>query len=34
MLSQIPQDTAQVQPGDGDQTQFADDIIRDRRKRR
>lgn len=34
LLSQIPQDTAQVQPGEQEQTQFADDPIRGRRKRR
>ncbi|MDX1887699.1 anti-sigma E factor RseA [Mycolicibacterium sp. 120270] len=34
LLSQIPQDTAQVQPSVDDQTQFADDPTRDRRKRR
>lgn len=34
LLSQIPQDTAQVPPSVDDQTQFADDPTRDRRKRR
>ncbi len=34
LLSQIPQDTAQAQPDDDNQAQFADDQIRDRRKRR
>jgi anti-sigma factor ChrR (cupin superfamily) len=34
LLSQIPQDSAQVQPSNEDQTQFADDTIRGRRKRR
>ena len=34
LLSQIPQDSAQVRPSDEDQTQFADDTIRGRRKRR
>lgn len=34
LLSQIPQDTTQVQPGEDNQAQFADDTIRDRRKRR
>lgn len=34
LLSQIPEDTAQVQPTDDQQAQFADDTIRDRRKRR
>lgn len=34
LLSQIPQDTAQVQPIDDDQTPFANDTIRGRRKRR
>jgi hypothetical protein len=34
LLSQIPQETTQVQPENNDQTQFADDTIRGRRKRR
>jgi hypothetical protein len=34
LLSQIPQDTTQVQPQNNDQAQFADDTIRGRRKRR
>jgi hypothetical protein len=34
LLSQIPQDTPQAQASDADQTQFADDTIRGRRKRR
>lgn len=34
LLSQIPQDTAQVQPIDDNQTPFANDTIRGRRKRR
>lgn len=34
LLSQIPQDTAQMNVGDDGQTQFADDTIRGRRKRR
>jgi hypothetical protein len=34
LLSQIPQDSAQVQPSDDDQAQFADDPTRYRRKRR
>jgi len=34
LLSQIPQDTAQVQPPDHDQTDFAEGSIRGRRKRR
>lgn len=34
LLSQIPQDTAQMNASDNDQAQFADDTIRGRRKRR
>jgi hypothetical protein len=34
LLSQIPQDTAQVAHDENEQTQFADDTIRGRRKRR
>jgi hypothetical protein len=34
LLAQIPQDTAQVAPDENEQTQFADDTIRGRRKRR
>jgi hypothetical protein len=34
LLSQIPHDTPQAQPSDTDQSQFADDTIRGRRKRR
>jgi hypothetical protein len=34
LLSQIPEDTAQVQPSKDDRDQFADDTIRGRRKRR
>lgn len=34
LLSQIPQDSAQMQASDTDQSQFADDTIRGRRKRR
>ncbi|RDH77886.1 RNA polymerase subunit sigma-70 [Mycolicibacterium moriokaense] len=34
LLSQIPEDTAQVQPPEDDQTRFADGTIRGRRKRR
>jgi hypothetical protein len=34
LLSQIPQETTQVQPENNDQAQFADDTIRGRRKRR
>lgn len=34
LLSQIPQDTGQAQPPEEGQPQFADDTIRDRRKRR
>jgi len=34
LLSQIPQETTQVQPEGSDQAQFADDTIRGRRKRR
>jgi hypothetical protein len=34
LLSQIPQDTGQVAPEENEQTQFADDTIRGRRKRR
>ena len=34
LLSQIPQDTAQVQPDNDAHNQFADDTIRGRRKRR
>jgi hypothetical protein len=34
LLSQIPQDTAQVQPPEDNQTNFADGAIRGRRKRR
>ncbi|GFG54648.1 RNA polymerase subunit sigma-70 [Mycolicibacterium agri] len=34
LLSQIPQETAQEPPVDGDDTKFADGTIRDRRKRR
>ncbi len=34
LLSQIPQDTTQVQADNDDKTQFADDTIRGRRKRR
>jgi hypothetical protein len=34
LLSQIPQETTQVQRENNDQAQFADDTIRGRRKRR
>jgi anti-sigma factor ChrR (cupin superfamily) len=34
LLSQIPQDTAQVTPDENEQRQFADETIRGRRKRR
>jgi anti-sigma factor ChrR (cupin superfamily) len=34
LLSQIPEDTAQVHPAKDDADQFADDTIRGRRKRR
>ena len=34
LLSQIPEDTAQVQPSQDDPDKFADDTIRGRRKRR
>jgi anti-sigma factor ChrR (cupin superfamily) len=34
LLSQIPQDTSQVEPSNEDQTHFADGTIRGRRKRR
>jgi anti-sigma factor RsiW len=34
LLSQIPQDTAQVQPPEDNHTDFADGTIRGRRKRR
>jgi anti-sigma factor ChrR (cupin superfamily) len=34
LLSQIPQDSAHMQANDNNQTQFADDTIRGRRKRR
>jgi hypothetical protein len=34
LLSQIPQETTQVQQENNDQAQFADDTIRGRRKRR
>ena len=34
LLSQIPQDAPQAEASDADQTQFADDTIRGRRKRR
>ncbi len=34
LLSQIPQDTAQVQADENEQTEFADEPIRHRRKRR
>ncbi|OBK75517.1 anti-sigma E factor RseA [Mycobacterium sp. 1274761.0] len=34
LLSQIPQDTAHLQAGNDDQSHFADDTIRGRRKRR
>jgi hypothetical protein len=34
LLSQIPQESAQIQPANDDRDQFADDTIRGRRKRR
>ena len=34
LLSQIPQDTAQMQADENDQSQFADETMRGRRKRR